>query len=54
MALPIGLFVADEPDHEIDVVELLKCTVDVPGFYSSGNCKKVLRAYREFKAIQAS
>ena len=47
LSMPMGL----SANADVKSKPLAKCTIDVEGFYASGRCNKVLKAYREFKSI---
>jgi hypothetical protein len=54
MLFAFGTNAAESPvkassDYEI----LAKCEISEPGFYAKGNCKKVLKAYRQWKQLKA-
>ncbi len=55
LSMPMGLSanadVKSKPLAKCTIDVLAKCTIDVEGFYASGRCNKVLKAYREFKSI---
>ena len=54
MVLPIGLSAEDDAPSKVKAAdsELVRCTIDVQGFYASGRCRAVLRAYRRWKEIE--